>query len=85
MNKFTGGLLLERITLADGAEVFLGEGAMIHGCAERISVVMQPSLGDMAPWIHIVWSEEGLPDEYINMATVQRLVPKQEVSDVSEV
>lgn len=76
MCEFSEGVLLERIILANGAEVFLGEGAMCLGCAEEITIVMQPSHGGVAPWVHVVWSEEGVPDEYFNMATVQRVVIK---------
>ncbi|KKN31704.1 hypothetical protein LCGC14_0821270 [marine sediment metagenome] len=74
--KFTDGFLLERMTLANGSDIHLGEGAMCQGCAKEMSIVMQPSHGGMAPWVRVIWSEEGLPDWYFNMATLQRVVPK---------
>lgn len=74
--KFDNGVLLEEVTLANGAVLCLGEGLMSYGVAREMVISMQPSHGGMAPWICVIWDEEGCPVEYINMATVQKVIPK---------
>ncbi len=74
--KFHDGLLLERVTLANGVDLHLDEGPVVLGIAKEMVITMQPSHGGTAPWIRIIWDEAGYPDEYINMATVQKVTPK---------
>ena len=71
--KFSDGLLLESITLNNGARVTSDEGFKYNGHAKELSISMQSE----APWVRVVWSEEGCPDEYFNVATLQRVEPKE--------
>lgn len=75
MNEFVEGTLLREVVLADGAIVRLTHGGPVAlGSAKDMRIVMGPSHGGTAPWIHIMWHETGYPSHYVNMATVQRVV-----------